>query len=496
MDRLRYLLGLVTLVAAAIGGLYLMRLLGDEDRSGYFRVSVEFRDVGGLMPGADVRYRGVIVGSVRQVKLRDDGRKGIAVLDLAPGKEVLARTNTRFWIVTPRFGLTSGASGLETLVRDAYIAFLTPSSPGPQLSPGASLLGVELPYSDPSESQLDAVRRGDLLMELLVAENFGLKEGSSVRFRGMKAGEVRHAELAKDGSHVRVRLRIARRFRQIVTDKTCFWVARPRLSGHIVSGISIEDLGALLGPYVGFYTEDGEGLPVPDGYVIAAETERPDITVEKITITDVEQPTDAAEPEVENAVQTVMIIYEAVEEDVFSANDVIRRESTGVLFEDQEGRLLVLTARTACDASYFVTDGWSEPDIISEGISVVLRNGDVLRGLRTWVADDGVDLALLVVENAGAQRDRILATPAELFDFDASELDPAGLQLRVADRNRGFVDGPAGADGELPALASHRGGVALAAGRVVGLLGQAGGHDETPAVRAIQPIPEALRPAK
>src|SRR5262245_44450773 len=100
MDRARYLIGLLTLLLAIAGGVYLVKILGDEDKSLYFRVDVEFRNVEGLLTGADVKYRGVQVGHVRRVTLRDDGRKGIAVLALQPGREGLACTNTKFWIVT------------------------------------------------------------------------------------------------------------------------------------------------------------------------------------------------------------------------------------------------------------------------------------------------------------------------------------------------------------------------------------------------------------
>lgn len=120
MDRLRYLIGLVTLAIAAAFAWFLFGLLGDEDRSGSFMLRLEFRDVRGLKAGADVRYRGVPVGAVHEVGLSADGEKGVVTIRFADEGARLARLSSRFWIVVPRFsGLTAGATGLETLVRDA-----------------------------------------------------------------------------------------------------------------------------------------------------------------------------------------------------------------------------------------------------------------------------------------------------------------------------------------------------------------------------------------
>src|SRR5215831_2830028 len=102
MDRARYLLGLVTLALAIAGAVFLWRLLEDHDSSGRFRLQVEFKSLRGLKAGADVRYRGVTIGSVRQVRLADDGMRAVAELVLDPGQEKHCCVGTRFWIVAPR----------------------------------------------------------------------------------------------------------------------------------------------------------------------------------------------------------------------------------------------------------------------------------------------------------------------------------------------------------------------------------------------------------
>lgn len=489
MDRVRYLIGVATLVLAIAGGAYLVNLLSDEDKSLYFRLRVEFLNVEGLLPGADVKYRGVQVGSVREVALRDDGRKGIAVLALNPGTETLACTNSKFWIVTPRFGgITSGASGLETLVRDAYVSFVTPQPAGAQLANGSSVAGWERPFVDPDDELLPAPRRGDLVMNLLIPENHGLVPGSEVRFRGVQTGEVSHVSLANDGSHVRLELRIDRRFRPTVTDETVFWVARPRLSGGIVGGVAIDDVGALLSPFVGYHTENGQGQPVSDGFLVAAEPYRPTLELPKVSTAGLELPTPA--PHVGESAQLVRVIYEATEEDWFSADDDIRREGTGVLFADGEGRLLVLTARSGCDAAYFERDFFgAEPDVKAESVTVVLMDGTVVRALRTWVAPDGTDLALLTLEATSEQRDGIVLSAAGMFSF--AGVDESGQVLWSLDSDRRVVEAPAPAGEYDP---SFRGAPVVQGGQIVGVYGQATGTDESPAVAPASVVPESLRP--
>ena len=146
MQRTRYLIGLLTLVLAIAGALLLWNMLGSGEERPGLHLKIEFRDARGLRPGADVRLRGVTVGVVRGVQIGEDGGKAIADVLVDPGAAHQARVNSTFWIVSPRFsGLTSGATGLDTLVRDAYVAFVTPAEPGTPLPPGSQLAGSERP---------------------------------------------------------------------------------------------------------------------------------------------------------------------------------------------------------------------------------------------------------------------------------------------------------------------------------------------------------------
>lgn len=488
MHRLRYLIGLLTLVAAIVAAVWIVRMLRNLDERPGLTLRVEFRNARGLRAGTDVRYRGVTIGTVRSVAISSDGSKAVAQLLLEPTGAAHARVNTSFWVVTPRFGgLTGGASGLDTLVRDSYIAFYTPPEGGTELVAGSLIAGSERPPVNADPEVLEDVKHGDLMMTLLVPENHGLKPGSSVIFRGMQTGDVRSVKLAPSGTHVEVQLRIARNHRQTVTDKTMFWVARPYVSGALFSGFTVTDVSALLTPYISYYGAPGDGVLVQDGYRAAAETARPSFEISPVPGRALQQDR-SARPVVRDEVVIVRIAYAAMERDTLSRDDAIKRTGSGVLFLDRAGRTIVITARSLVDASFTESDFWGDPEIDDEQIKVQLGDGTVLRAGRVWVHPDGHDLAALVLEDA---RPDLVGTPSTRLVF-AGPIAGGALQLRSA--------GPDGIELPMQAMSEglaisedNRGGSAVVDGKVVGIFGQQpGGSGST--VVALEQIPEDLRP--
>ena len=383
MHRARYLIGVLTLVLTIAGAFWLVALLQRlDDRPGAL-VRVEFRDARGLRPGADVRYRGVRAGLVSEVGVSADGSKVVVRALLEPSAAGLARLNSTFWIVTPRFsGLTDGASGLDTLVRDSYLTFQTPPEAGSPLAAGSLIVGSEQPPPKGASDVLEEGEHGDLLMQVLLPENHGLRVGSAVTFRGMKTGQVRSVELAPDGSHVTAMVQVVRRFRQTVTDKTVFWVARPQMPGSVFTGFRVEEVSALLAPFLGYYAPPGEGLPVENGFRTLAEASRPDFEVAGVPAAMLRREHPDGRVEADGLV-VVRVTYAAIENDTFSPNDPVRCEGSGVLFLDRAGRPVVITARSIVDGGYVTTDPFGgEPDISDEQIKVMLPTGTVLHAGR------------------------------------------------------------------------------------------------------------------
>jgi hypothetical protein len=485
MHRLRYLIGLCVLAGAVLGALWIVRLLRtDDDRPG-LALKIEFRNAQGLRAGTDVRYRGVQVGTVRSVAISDDGDKAVASLRIDPAGAKHARVNSEFWVVRPRFGgLTSGASGLDTLVRDSYVAFSTPPARGSLLASGSLIAGSERPPSSSGADAVEDVRHGDLLMTLLVPENHGLEPGSAVIFRGMQTGDVQRVELAPSGTHVEVDLRITREYRQTVTDRVAFWVARPQVSGALFSGFTVNDVSSLLQPYVSYHGAPGAGVLVEDGYVAVAEAERPEIELGEVPSRFRTAPRPAAST-TDDGVVLVRVSYAAVERDTFSRDDDILRHGSGVLYRDASGRAVVVTARSLVDASFTERELWGDPSIGAEQLKAMLPDGTVLRAGRVWVDPDGADLAALVLENA----------PPGLFGTSSERFGavPEGERaVRVA--------GPDGAPARDVPLHECRsvdleqlGALVHVGGQVAGLL-VFGPDRDAPAVQPLDALPADLRP--
>lgn len=491
MHRTRYLLGLLTLALAVVGAWLLWQLLGSATERPGLSLRIEFRDARGLRPGADVRYRGVTVGSVGNVQIATDGSKAVVDLLIEPAGAGQACVNSSFWIVSPRFsGLGGGVTGLDTLVRDAYIAFLTPEPHGSALLAGSLLGGVERPPANLEPDSLEPLAHGDLLMTLLVPENHGLRPGSPVVFRGTTTGDVRDVRLAEDGTYVEVTLRIAHRHRRTVTDQSEFWVARPYVSGALLSGFTVSDVNALLLPFVSYYTDPGRGVPVEDGFRAAATSARPDrdnaeVPAKALAAAAV-PPAVARDPLV-----LVRIVYAAIERDTFSGDDAVQHEGTGVLWLDGSARAVVLTARSVVDGNYTEWDSFgAAPDIAQEQIKVIVPGGPVLRAHRVWVAPDGRDLAALVLDEAPPD---LAVTPASMLAFDTEPLSTATARaVRPDGAAQTAVEVLAD---RLPLLEESRGAALLRGERVAGLLGQAGERrNGEPFVVRLDVVPDDLRP--
>ena len=491
MHRVRYLIGLCVLAAAALGAVWIVRLLRTVDDRPGFALTVEFKNAQGLRAGTDVRYRGVPVGTVRKVAISTDGAKAVATLRIEPAGARHACVNSRFWVVRPRFGgLTSGATGLDTLVRDSYVAFYTPGERGSRLAPGSLIAGSERPPAGSNPEQLADVQHGDLLMTLLVPENHGLEPGSAVIFRGMQTGDVRRVALAPSGTHVEVDLRIARQHRQTVTDRSAFWVARPQVTGALFSGFTVNDVGSLLKPYVSYHGEPGDGVLVQDGYVAAAEAERPEIELAEVPQRFLEdRPRASSAPR--DDVVLVRVSYAAVERDTFSRDDQVRRQGTGLLYRDASGRAVVVTARSLVDASFTERELWGTPTIGEEQLKVLLFDGTVLRAGRVWVHPEGEDLAALVLADAPPD---LAGTPARQFAGapDTSGSSAAARVLRVAGPDGApSADVPFRVDVEVDR--STLGGVVHVAGRIEGIL-VFGPDGDSRAVQALADLPADLKP--
>lgn len=109
--------------ALALTGWLLKQYFGQQGPT----VLIRFEDASSLQPEKTViRHRGVMIGTVKQVKLAKDNQDVLVYARLSKEAERFAVNGTVFSLVAPKVGL-QGVSGIETIFDGVYIS----AHPGP-----------------------------------------------------------------------------------------------------------------------------------------------------------------------------------------------------------------------------------------------------------------------------------------------------------------------------------------------------------------------------
>lgn len=221
---------LVPLISIVLAGWLLYQEFLSSDR----QVVITFANGGGLKTGVPVKYRGVPVGKVDEIRLSDDLKQVEVHASLNQDAKELARENSRFWVVEPEIGV-AGARNLDTLVEGKYIAV----KPGDG-EPASRFKGLSAPPEQQPESGLKLT---------LVADTLGsLKQGRKVFYRDLPVGTIGESKLARDARHVEIEVVIQPRYAKLVRTNSRFWnssgldVDFGLFSGADIRASSVENL--------------------------------------------------------------------------------------------------------------------------------------------------------------------------------------------------------------------------------------------------------------
>jgi paraquat-inducible protein B len=253
------LVWIVPLIALAVGAWMVFRQLRERGPE----ITIEFVDGSGVEPGkTQLEFKGVAVGVVREVQLKEDLNGVVVRLRLEKNAAAIATEGAQFWIVHPQIGL-SGVSGLETLLTGPRINV----RPG-RGAPATAFKGLDRrpPVENLSEGRA----------YVLQADKLGsLRPGSPVYYREFKVGVVETSKLAADSASVQIRIRIETPYTELVRANSVFWNAgganiKVNLLGAQVKSTSLE---SLLSGGVAFATPDNLSPPAPDGAKFALHNE-------------------------------------------------------------------------------------------------------------------------------------------------------------------------------------------------------------------------------
>lgn len=213
-------------------------------------IQVSFKNGADLKTGAELRYRGVRIGEVKNIRLNDEMDGIVADIHVGQAHEKLLRAGSRFWVARPIMSLM-GVEHLGTIVRGGYVEI----EPGDGV-PSAIFTGLEGPPLDRPDS---------LQFSLTCARLGALHVGSPLFYRNLPAGSVLATGLRADGQGVDVRIMLNPEFSRLVGDKTLFYRSGGVHINASLDGIDVdvESLAAILTGGISFVNDgDDKGLPL------------------------------------------------------------------------------------------------------------------------------------------------------------------------------------------------------------------------------------------
>jgi paraquat-inducible protein B len=213
-DRSTFLIWLVTIACLAIAAYLSFRGTAAQGRL----VTVTFRDGYGLKAEDSVLYRGIEVGRVEDVRLRDDLGGVDVKVRLRSDADNIATEGSQFWVERPQLSL-SRLSGIDTVVGAKYLGVIPGESSGPKVN---EFTGLEMPPTIRQSGGTD--------INIHFEDGFGIAAGSPVKFRGITIGEVTGVELDDNLAGVNVRARLKDNAASLAREGTTFWVERPKVN--------------------------------------------------------------------------------------------------------------------------------------------------------------------------------------------------------------------------------------------------------------------------
>ena len=174
-------------------------------------LTLEVADASGVKAfQTPVLCRGVEVGSVTDVELKDQGGGAIVRIRLDPAALRLATADASWWITRPEFSLTS-ISGIEALLAGPSVEFL----PGTE-NPTNRFVALERP---PAEAGMT----GGLRLFLHANHRGPVEEGTPIQFRGMPVGRVVALGLPTAGRQIVFVCEIERGYSHLIRSNSVFW---------------------------------------------------------------------------------------------------------------------------------------------------------------------------------------------------------------------------------------------------------------------------------
>lgn len=233
---------LLPIIALLIAGWLIWNSYEDRGTT----ITIDFMSADGIVPGrTPVRYQGVEVGTVQEIRLTEDLNRIEVKASIKSDMEDALRDDTQFWLVTPKASL-AGVSGLDALVGGNYIGMM----------PGKGKARDHFTALDTQPKY--RLNNGELMIHLHAPDLGSLSSGSLVYYRKIPVGRVYDYAINANKRGVTIDVLIERRFTNLVKKGSRFWNVSGIKADVDLSGakVQLESLAALVNGAIAFDSPD------------------------------------------------------------------------------------------------------------------------------------------------------------------------------------------------------------------------------------------------
>src|SRR5690554_1700190 len=214
-------------------------------RTGHF-IEVEFPTADGLRANhTEVRYKGITVGKIVSLDMKDDFSGVTARIGIDPLAEVKLNESTQFWLSQPQISL-SRISGLSTLLTGSHIELIFTADHDSEAKTTFQAL------SEPPPPTRD---KPGLYVTLSASGLNGIGRNSEIYYRKVSIGQVVDYRLSKNRDRVLIDVHIPERFAPLVSRDARFYQTSGVTLEASLQGITLntESLASILRGGIGLY---------------------------------------------------------------------------------------------------------------------------------------------------------------------------------------------------------------------------------------------------
>src|SRR5690606_13932088 len=202
-------------------------------------IEVEFPTAEGLRANhTEVRYKGITVGKIISLDMKDDFSGVVASISIDPLAEIKLNDSTHFWLSQPQISL-SRISGLSTLLTGSHIDMrFQPDSDSASRESFKALAEPPPPSKD----------KPGLYITLLATELDGTGRDSEIYFRNVSIGRVIDYRLNNKRDQVLIDVHIPPRFAELIAEDARFYQSSGVQLEASLQGITVnsESLASIL----------------------------------------------------------------------------------------------------------------------------------------------------------------------------------------------------------------------------------------------------------